>query len=174
MRRWVRIDRRYNQPYRLTSYASRAIFKWTGLTWRRCSSTPRWPRVTWADWTWPPRVASIWYRVHCARRNRAPQLTGPTYRPAVSAASQEQFNAPVGQWQFNAPPHGPRPRLAGRRNRDGSLTRLGRRPTRMAVVGPATPSPRGAAGERNSRVIPQDVKIAVSVRDQGKSRQCAH
>ena len=29
--RWVRIDRRYNQPYRLTRYASRAIFKWTGL-----------------------------------------------------------------------------------------------------------------------------------------------
>ena len=31
MGRWVRIDRRYNQPYRLTGYASRAIFKWTGL-----------------------------------------------------------------------------------------------------------------------------------------------
>ncbi len=29
MGRWIRIDRRYNQPYRLTTYASRAIFKWT-------------------------------------------------------------------------------------------------------------------------------------------------
>ena len=31
---------------------------------------------------------------------------------------------------------------------------------------------RGAAGERTSRVIPQDVKIAVAVRDQGKCAQC--
>jgi hypothetical protein len=30
----------------------------------------------------------------------------------------------------------------------------------------------GAPGERNSRVIPQAVKIAVSVRDQGKCVQC--
>ncbi len=29
--RWVRIDRRYNQPYRLTGYAVLVIFKWTGL-----------------------------------------------------------------------------------------------------------------------------------------------
>ncbi len=28
------------------------------------------------------------------------------------------------------------------------------------------------AGERDSRVIPLDVKIAVSVRDQGRCRQC--
>ena len=28
--RWIRVNRRYNQPYRLTGYASRAIFKWTG------------------------------------------------------------------------------------------------------------------------------------------------
>ena len=31
---------------------------------------------------------------------------------------------------------------------------------------------RGAVGERNTRSIPQDVKIAVSVRDQGRCVQC--
>lgn len=34
------------------------------------------------------------------------------------------------------------------------------------------PNVRGAPGERNSRLIPQDVKIAVTVRDQGKCVQC--
>jgi hypothetical protein len=28
MSRFVRIDRRYNNPYRLTPYAYRALFKW--------------------------------------------------------------------------------------------------------------------------------------------------
>jgi HNH endonuclease len=37
---------------------------------------------------------------------------------------------------------------------------------------PADPPVRGAPGERNSRAIPQGVKIAVSVRDQGKCVQC--
>ena len=36
----------------------------------------------------------------------------------------------------------------------------------------ATPPARGAPGERNSRNIPQNVKIAVSARDQGKCVQC--
>jgi len=35
----------------------------------------------------------------------------------------------------------------------------------------STPA-RGALGERNSRVIPQDVKITVAIRDQGKCVQC--
>ncbi len=33
-------------------------------------------------------------------------------------------------------------------------------------------APRGAIGERNSRVIPQDVKIAVAARDKGRCVQC--
>src|ERR1700756_404076 len=37
---------------------------------------------------------------------------------------------------------------------------------------PTTPPARGAPGERNPRVIPQKVKIEVSVRDQGKCVQC--
>lgn len=35
-----------------------------------------------------------------------------------------------------------------------------------------SPLPTGAPGERHSRVIPQDVKIAVSARDQGKCVRC--
>jgi hypothetical protein len=29
--RWVRVDRRYKQPYRLTGYGLRAIFEWISL-----------------------------------------------------------------------------------------------------------------------------------------------
>jgi 5-methylcytosine-specific restriction endonuclease McrA len=42
----------------------------------------------------------------------------------------------------------------------------------MAVLGASRCSVRGAIGERNSRSIPQDVKIAVALRDQGKCVQC--
>lgn len=37
---------------------------------------------------------------------------------------------------------------------------------------PTAPPARGAPGERNSRVVPQDVRIAVSARDRGKCVQC--
>ena len=91
----------------------------------------------------------------------------------MSPPGQEQFNAPIGQWQFNAPPNWPLPP-------PGWSPEPGWQPDPSwppAPPGwqlwiPATAEPRGAPGERNSRAIPQDVKIAVSVRDQGKCVQC--
>lgn len=41
--------------------------------------------------------------------------------------------------------------------------------TSWSPPAPATPAP---IGERNSRTIPQDVKIAVAARDGGRCRQC--
>ena len=40
------------------------------------------------------------------------------------------------------------------------------------VGGAWPPIPASPTGERNSRSIPQDVKIAVAVRDGGRCRQC--
>jgi hypothetical protein len=171
--RWIRIDRRYNQPYRLTSYASRTLFKWTGLVlaWAFVNSALAASHLGVLDLATTGGL--IWYGVHCARRNRRSQLAGPTYRPAGSPLGQEQFNAPIGQWQFNAPPNWPLPP-------PGWSPEPGWQPDPSwppAPPGwqlwvPGTSAPRGAPGERNSRAIPQDVKIAVSTRDQGKCVQC--
>lgn len=204
MGRWVRIDRRYNQPYRLTSYASRAIFKWTGLvvawvivnSWLAASHLGGLDLVTTAG--------LVWYVVHCARRNRGPQLAKPSKRPlagpyngcVMPTASEWRFTVPLkptaGAWRFNVPPNWPAPP-------SGWSPPPGWEPDPSWPPAPpawvfwhpynqamqdfltykeptpnfsTTPSVRGAPGERNSRVIPQDVKIAVSVRDQGKCVQC--
>lgn len=215
MGRWVRVDRRYNQPYRLTGYAHRAVFKWTGLV------------IAWAfvnSWLDANHLSllilattggMIWYGVHCVRRNHRPQLAKPS-KPQLAEPSNQwimpttnewpvnaqstptaggwqftagawQFNVPpmptVGLWKFNVPPNWPAP-PAGWSPEPGWQPEPSwpAPPYRwhfwapdedMSWQGiPAEPTPRGAPGERNSRVIPQNVKIAVSVRDQGKCVQC--
>ena len=165
MGRWIRIDRRYNQPYRLTGYALRTIFKWIGLL---------------LAWVFVNGVLAaahlgllvlvttgglIWYAIHCARRALRPQpVAAMSYQPVTPVAAQ---------WQFNTPPHWPTPPI-------GWSPEPGWMPDPSWPPAPAgwqfwvsAPAPaRGAVGERNSRVIPQDVKIAVAVRDQGKCVQC--
>jgi HNH endonuclease len=161
MSRWVRIDRRYNQPFRLTGYAWRAILKWTGLL------------LLWALINSELAVAHlgllilgttgglIWYAVHCVRRNRAPELAQPVREPVTPPAPAN--------YRFNPPPDWPAPPA------DWSPP-PGWQPDPSWP--PAPPGwqfwlpVRGAAGERNTRTIPQDVKIAVSVRDQGRCVQC--
>jgi HNH endonuclease len=181
--RWVRIDRRYNQPYRLTGYAVRVIFKWTGLglAWVFVNAALTASHLS--ALVLATTAGIIWYAVHCARRNRRPRLTEPTYSPALPAASQWPSaqtsarwwqSAPFnGQWQLNPPPNWPSPP-------PGWSPELGWQPDPSwpppppgwQLWVPASAPGRGAPGERNSRVIPQDVKIAVSVRDQGKCVQC--
>ena len=109
MGRWVRIDRRYNQPYRLTSHASRAIFKWTGLVLALVFVNSALAASHLGGLDLATTGGLIWYGVHCARRNRAPQLSGRMLQIGRVAGREEQFNAPVGQWQYNAPPHWPSP-----------------------------------------------------------------
>jgi hypothetical protein len=178
MGRWVRIDLRYNQPYRLTGYAVRAIFKWTGLVLAWVLVNSVFAAAHLSLLILASTGGLIWYAVQCARRNREPRPTLPTpYSPSMSAAAQwpsvSTATPTVGERQFNAPPNWPPPP-------PGWSPEPGWKPD------PAWPSPppgwqlwvpvaapaRGAPGERNSRVIPQDVKIAVSVRDQGKCVLC--
>jgi HNH endonuclease len=193
--RWARIDRRYNQPYRLTGYAVRAIFKWTGLVlaWAFVNSVLA--AIHLGALVLATTAGLIWYGVHCARRNRGPQLTQPTYSrvmptasqwPSMPTVGQWQVNVPpmptVGLWQFNAPPNWPLPPPGWSPGPgwqpDPAWPPAPHRwhfwaPCDLPELDlPTTPPARGAPGERNSRVIPQDVKIAVSVRDQGKCVQC--
>jgi HNH endonuclease len=192
--RWVRIDRRYNQPYRLTSYASRAIFKWTGLVlaWAFVNSALTASHL--GGLVLATTAGLIWYAVHCLRRTYRPQLAEPS-KPQLAepsnrwvrpTASEWPVNVPpmptVGAWQFNAPPGWPPPPPGWSPGPGWQPDPSWPAPPYMWHFWapcplpeqdiPVTPPARGAPGERNSRVIPQDVKIAVSVRDQGKCVQC--
>lgn len=177
MGRWVRIDRRYNQPYRLTGYAHRAILKWVGLVlaWLVVNSALTASHLGLLDLATTGGL--IWYAVHCARRNQKPQLGRPVYTSVMPTGAPWQSTSvpwlttpPSSQSTFNPPPGWPTPPP-------------GWSPEPGWQADPSWPppppgwqfwstAPRGAPGERNSRVIPQDVKIAVSVRDQGKCVEC--
>jgi hypothetical protein len=199
--RWVRIDRRYNQPYRLTGSAKGAIFKWTGLVVAWLVVNSLLTAIHLGVLVLASTGGLIWYAVHCAQRNRRPRLVQPTpYSPVMPTAGQPVMSmasqwpsvptsarwwqsAPLsGQWRLNTPPNWPPPP-------PGWSPELGWRPdpswpppptgwqlwvpvNPQAASVAAIPPVRGAPGERNSRVIPQNVKIAVSVRDQGKCVQC--
>jgi 5-methylcytosine-specific restriction endonuclease McrA len=165
MNRWVKVDCRYNQPYRLTGYAIGAIFKWVGLIFAWIIANIIVTSVHLGLLVFATTGGLIWYGVHCARRGR-PQLTQQTYQsvPPVAAA--------MTRWQFNPPPNWPPPPASW-------SPPPGWQPDPSWPPAPPgwqlwiqVPPPRGATGERNSRIIPQDVKIAVSVRDQGMCVQC--
>jgi hypothetical protein len=160
MSRWVRVDRRYNQPFRLTGYALRAILKWTFLIilWAAVNSSLAAAHLGFLALV--TTAALIWYAVHCARRDQ---------QPAVAQSNRQPIATPVAPLVFNAPPGWPQPPA-------------GWSPPEGWQADPSwPPAPpgwqfwvpvRGAVGERNTRSIPQDVKIAVSVRDQGRCVQC--
>lgn len=110
-----------------------------------------------------PTAGLIWYAVHCARRNRQPQVGRHTQQ-------NQRLDMPPANWRFNPPPDWPAPPL-------GWTPPPGWQPDPSWPPAPPgwqfwVPAARGAVGERNTRVIPQDVKIQVSVRDQGRCVQC--
>jgi hypothetical protein len=107
MSRYVRIDRSYNQPYRLTGYGCRAVLKWAGLIFiwlvADCALTLALNPIHLGILGFLiPTAGLIWYAVYSVRRNRAPLLAQPTYRPAIPKPNQ---------WQFNTPPVGSATRL---------------------------------------------------------------
>jgi HNH endonuclease len=113
--KWVRIDRRYNNPYRLTGYAKRVITTWVVIVIVviiLVDATRGWFAI-------PAGLALAGYAGYRVRSRR--QVL-PAGRPPVQPAATFGTPAPV--------------------------------------------------GERNTRSIPQDVKIAVAVRDGGRCRQC--
>lgn len=163
--RWVRVDRRYNQPFRLTGYGWRVILKWGSLliVWAALisSNSPVLGVIATA--------ALIAYAIVRVRRyqrlNQVPQqgraAMGMSTIPAAAPAMR--FNPPPGWPPAPAgwtPPAGWHPDPSWPRPPDGWP---------LWVQGTATPPP---LGERNSRTISQDVKVAVAHRDGAKCRQC--
>lgn len=94
MGRWIRIDRRYNQPYRLTTYASHAIFKWTGLILAWVFVNAVLTAIHLGALVLVTTGGLIWYAIHCAQRNRRTQLAEPAYRPVIPMANQQQVSTP--------------------------------------------------------------------------------
>ena len=111
----------------------------------------------------PASLALVGYGGYWLRSGRRGLLVG---RPATQTTAQ--FGAPA--LRFNPPPGWPVPRL-------------GWAPPPGWLPGPSWPQPppgwqfwvldgQAPVGERNTRSIPQDVKIAVAARDGCRCRQC--
>ena len=157
--KWVRIDRRYNNPYRLTRYAKRVITTWVVVVIALIivmDATRGWFAI-------PAGVALVGYAGYRLRSKRRALLTGGltvqlAARPGVHAF---RFNPPPG-WPASVPGWTPPP---------------GWQPDPSWPQPPPgwrfwLPDAQAPVGERNTRSIPQDVKITVSARDGGRCRQC--
>lgn len=156
--KWVRIDRRYNNPYRLTRYAKRVITTSVVIVivvLVLINATHGWFAI-------PAGLALLAYAGY---RVRAKRLL-PVGRPRVQQAARFAMPAP----RFNPPPGWPVP--------DSSWTPpFGWQPDPSWPPAPPgwqlwIPGTQAPVGERNTRSIPQDVKIAVAARDGGRCRQC--
>lgn len=162
--KWVRIDRRYKRPYRLTGYARRVILKWGALLviWAGCLTSHNVPLGVLAT------VAIIAYAAIQVFRYQQ-QGHAPVARArAATAGVGGQSGLPT--MRFNPPPGWPAPPAGWKPPRgwrpDPSWPPA---PNGWQLWVPGTPPP---LGQRNSRTIPQDVKIAVAARDGGRCRQC--
>ena len=95
MNRFVRIDRRYSNPYRLTPYAQRALLKWGALlvVWVLLISSNGWLAVL-------ATIALIWYAVHRYRVNHPRAVAAESgygrVAPAYAPPALQRFNPAPG------------------------------------------------------------------------------
>jgi hypothetical protein len=159
MGKWVRVDRRYNNPYRLTRHAKRVITTWVVaaiVVIVLVNATHGWFAI-------PAGVALVGYAGFRVRSRRRGLLAGRAAPQAVawSGTPALRFNPPPG-WPATkpgwSPPPGWQPDPSWPQAPQGWQFWV---PDRLAPV-----------GERNTRSIPQDVKIAVAARDGGRCCQC--
>lgn len=101
MSKWVRLDRRYNQPFRLTGHAYRAIFKWFGLivAWLIVNGFLAEAHLGFLFLATTGGL--IWYAVYSARGGRPPRPRAVYTPPPPPAALR--FN-PAPGWPI--PPAG--------------------------------------------------------------------
>ncbi|HTW00854.1 MAG TPA: HNH endonuclease signature motif containing protein [Streptosporangiaceae bacterium] len=160
MNRFVRIDRRYNNPYRLTPYARLVLLKWGALlvVWVLLVSANAWLGVI-------AIIALIYYAIHRYRINHIrAAVVAPGYAqvaPAYPPPARQRFN-PAPGWP--APPAGWVPDPGWRPQQSWPAAPPGWQFWIRDDLAPV--------GQRNTRSIPQDVKIAVAARDGGRCRQC--
>ncbi len=159
--RWVKRDRRYRSGYRRTTYAYRAFWKWTFLITAWIVLNIVVTSVHAGLLVLVTTGGLVWYAVHRIRlRYRKPQLPQASIPPAI----------PARPFRFNPPPAWPPPPA-------GWTPEPGWQPDPSWPPMPPgwqlwVPDEAAPVGERNTRVILQDVKIKVTVRDQGRCRQC--
>lgn len=153
---WVRIDRRYNQPFRLTGHAQWQFLKWGGLI-VACV-------ILLSANTWLGLMCMAGVAVYglIRRQNREPvsisRAADPPQLPARTDTVM-RFNPPPG-WPISpdwTPPENWHPDPFWPPMPEGWQLWV---PTNAPL------------GQRNSRHIPQAVKIQVAARDQGRCRQC--
>jgi hypothetical protein len=153
--KWVVPDRRYKRGYRWTPEGNRARLKWTLLiiAWLvivMAASSAHNGLLPLAA-----TVGLIGYAVHRFRVNHRQSLTAP----AESAVRSQS-----GRSGFNLSPGGQMPPANGKPAPSWPYLPPDWQPGVTDEVAPL--------GERNSRAIPQDVKIRVAARDRGRCRQC--
>ncbi len=155
-RRLIRVDRRYNQPIRLTGHAYRLIFKWGGLLVLVIvlGTTANYVGLICL-------IAYLAYAGYC--------ITRWSRRHQVTVGLGQQVQAPAPLMRFNAPPGWPTP--------PGWAPPPGWQADPSWPPAPLgwqfwVPAQQAPLGERNTRNIPQDVKIQVAARDGGRCRQC--
>ncbi len=161
--RWVRVDRRYRNPWRLTGYAYRVMFKWFGLVIALIIANGVLAGLHVGFLILFTTGGLVWYAVHRLRvdyRRRHP-VTGPT-APSVIGTVMPRF-------KLNPPPGWPQDVPAG------WIPPPGWQPNPAWPPAPPgwqlwVPDTQAPMGERNSRYIPQDVRIAVAARDGGRCR----
>jgi HNH endonuclease len=159
MGKWVRIDRRYNNPYRLTRYAKRVITVWVVVVITVII-------LTGATHGWFAIPAGVVLVGYVGYRARSMRQALPSSVLAVQPAAR--FGTPA--LRFNPPPGWPAPVPDWTPPPDW-------RPDPSWPQPPPgwrfwVPDAQAPVGERNTRSIPQDVKIAVAARDGGRCRQC--
>jgi hypothetical protein len=146
-------------PYRLTRYAKRVITTWViavVVMIVLLDTAHGWFAI-------PAGVALVGYAGYRARSKRR---ILPAGRPAVWPTAQFAASA----LRFNPPPGWPAPKF-------GWAPPPGWQPDPSWPPAPPgwqfwVPDGQAPVGERNTRSIPQDVKIAVAARDGGRCRQC--
>jgi hypothetical protein len=171
MGQFVRVDRRYNQPFRLTGRGCLVVFGWVGLLVLAPVPASLLP-LSQAIRGFLGLLSilaviglAVWRSMVRSRRRTAAR--------ALASAARLPPPAPVIPQRpmlFNPPPGWPSPPA-------GWLPGPDWQPDPSWPAMPPgwqlwIPDLSAPIGERNSRSIPQDVKIAVAARDGGRCRQC--
>lgn len=139
---WIKPDRRYKRGFRWTPHAYRTVFRWAGVLFLWVFLSSVLAGFRVAFVWLLPTVGLVWYGY---RHYREWDRTRPVVPPAYMSRPTPPETAQYGVWSQPGGPYVPP----------------------NSVFQPNAP-----VGERNSRVIPQDVKIAVAARDGGRCRQC--
>ena len=162
---WRVPDRRYRRGYRPTPHGRRMTMLWSALAigWFIVVST----KPVLGAWMIFGFFVYAVSRIAIRLRERFSSSAPPSAGQAIFIPGPNSLEHPM---RFNSAPGWPEPPY-------GWKPTLDWRPDPSWAPAPAgwqfwVPDVQAPIGQRNTRTIPQDVKIAVAARDHGKCRQC--